>query len=98
MTIVLSFVLMIPCVPVLNATDAGQATMTNNQKNLIEAQALARQFEKEQDPELLRKAYLALENVDLAEESDSAERNQVRSLTLQSWLQLLRVQIGRAHV
>jgi hypothetical protein len=81
----------VPWISILNVTLIGAEAMTSNQRYLAEAQANATAFEKKQDPDLLRQAYLALENVDLAAESDSAVHKQMRIQLLYSWLQLLQL-------
>jgi len=62
--------------------------MNNNHKHLEEAQAYARRFEETLDAEQLRKAYLALENVSLAQEPNYT-RNALRADCLRMWLHLL---------
>ncbi len=63
--------------------------MTDNQEYLNQARKLAEEFKTGLDTELLREAYMALENVDVAREPDSDERARMRSDTLASWLTLL---------
>ena len=65
--------------------------MTENQKYLKEAQVVANEFEKKQDPELLKQAYLALENVNLQKEYDSKTRTQLRTNLLALWLHLIQL-------
>ena len=63
--------------------------MSENQKNLHKADAALKQFETEMDPERLREAYLALENVIVVEERDSARRSSLRRDSLDLWLHML---------
>lgn len=63
--------------------------MNENQKYLKEAQEQAKQFEDNPEPELLKQAYLALENVLLLEEDEPKTRNQLRSDSLYLWLHLI---------
>jgi len=65
--------------------------MTDNQKYLNEAQVRTKEFEIELEPERLREAYLALENVTLAQENDPKTRGQVRTDALSLWLHALEV-------
>ena len=65
--------------------------MTENQKYLEEAQAGAREFEEKLEPELLKQAYLALENVILQEEYDPKIRAQLRTNSLALWLRLIQL-------
>jgi hypothetical protein len=65
--------------------------MTNNQKHLDEAEADVKKFEAEREPERLREAYMALENVSLPEEPDPAARAELRKSSLSAWLRLLEV-------
>jgi hypothetical protein len=66
-------------------------TMTENQKYLEEARQRARAFEAEMEPERLREAYMALENVRVVEEHDPKLRAHVRSNSLSLWLHLLQL-------
>ena len=63
--------------------------MTENQKYLKEAQEHAKEFEDKAEPELLKQAYLALENVLLLEEKDPQVRGQLRTNSLYLWLRLI---------
>jgi hypothetical protein len=65
--------------------------MTNNQEYLNEAQAHVNEFAAEPEPERLREAYQALENVSLVQEQDPIARTRLRADTLSSWLHLLQV-------
>lgn len=65
--------------------------MTENQKYLREAQAHAKEFENQLDPELLKQAYLALENVLLPEENDPKISGQLRTDSLHLWLYLIQL-------
>ncbi|WP_437719055.1 hypothetical protein WMF45_23160 [Sorangium sp. So ce448] len=67
------------------------STMTSNQKYLDEAQAHMKEFDAQLEPERLREAYMALENVSLSAERDPATRSLVRASCLSSWLRLLQV-------
>lgn len=63
--------------------------MTGNQKQLKEVAARAKAFETEREPERLREAFLALDDVVLAQEADPEERALLRAAVLGWWLQLL---------
>jgi len=63
--------------------------MTQGQEHLKKAQAHVAKFEAEREPERLREAYMALENVSLAEERDPRTRDQLRMDCLSLWLYLL---------
>lgn len=63
--------------------------MNENQKYLKEAREHAREFEDKAEPELLKQAYLALENVLLLEEDDPKVRGQLRADSLYLWLRLI---------
>jgi hypothetical protein len=65
--------------------------MTTNQTRLDETDARIQQFDAELEPERLREAYMALENVDLSQEHDAASRARVRASALSAWLRLLHV-------
>jgi len=65
--------------------------MTRNEKYLEEARGRAKAFEVEQEPERLREAYLALENVALETEHDPKIRTRMRSECLVEWLSLLQL-------
>lgn len=65
--------------------------MNENQKYLKEAQEHAREFEDKPEPELLRQAYLALENVLLLEEDEPKTRGQLRTKSLYLWLHLIQL-------
>jgi hypothetical protein len=65
--------------------------MTENQKHLKEAQAHTKAFEDKLEPELLREAYLALENVLLSEEDDPDILRQLRAESLNLWLHLIQL-------
>ena len=53
--------------------------MSNNQTHFEEARSLMVAFEKEREPERLREAYMALENVMMAPEPDPAARADLRA-------------------
>jgi hypothetical protein len=74
---------------VVSSTAAGAESMTDNQKHLAEAQARSMEFVDTREPERLREAFLALEEVHPAEELDPGLRAQVRSAALAVWLELL---------
>jgi hypothetical protein len=84
----------------INPPDVGRTTtnqpekrsMTRNRKYLDEAEAHVKEFETEREPERLREAYMALENVSLSEEQDRVARAELRESCLSSWLRLLEVQ------
>jgi hypothetical protein len=63
--------------------------MTDNQNAFEAAGSLMVAFEKEQEPERLREAYMALENVMIAAEPDPAARAALRRRCLAAWLHLL---------
>ncbi len=65
--------------------------MTENQKYLKEAQVHAQNFEQKLEPELLKQAYCALENVLLLEEDDLQSRGQLRKDSLYLWLCLIKL-------
>lgn len=65
--------------------------MTENQKYLKEAHTHTKEFETQLEPELLRSAYMALENVILAQENDPKLRAQLRMDCLFLWLYLLQL-------
>jgi hypothetical protein len=69
-------------------TRAGEP-MTENETHLKEAQADAQGFQDKREPDLLRRAYVALENVILAKEGDPGARAQLRTSSLNVWLRLL---------
>jgi hypothetical protein len=64
--------------------------MTDNNQYLLEAEALEKKFQAEMEPERLREAFGALENVRLELAVDPAARARLRAATLYSWLRLLR--------
>jgi hypothetical protein len=63
--------------------------MTDNQKNLKESRERANEFERQQDPDRLREAGRALENVDLVKEVDPKVRARLRADCLAQWLELV---------
>lgn len=65
--------------------------MNENQKYMKEAREHARGFEDKLEPELLKQAYLALENVLLLEEDDPKMRGQLRTNSLDLWLHLIQL-------
>lgn len=65
--------------------------MTDNQKYLNEAQARVKEFEAELEPERLREAYMALEDVILVQETDPKSRARLRTNALSLWLHLLQL-------
>ncbi len=66
-------------------------TPTDNQRYLREAGAHLQEFTAQSEPERLREAYMALENVILADEPDPAVRARVRGDCLALWLRLLQI-------
>ena len=68
-----------------------EKTMNENQKYLKEAGELAKQFEEKPEPELLKQASLALENVLLLEEDQPNTRDRLRADALYLWLQLIQL-------
>lgn len=77
---------LVPC-SILTETKA----MTDNQKFLDEVQVRVKEFEAELEPERLREAYMALENVSLVQETDPKSRTQLRTNALSLWLHLLQL-------
>ncbi|MFH0727543.1 MAG: hypothetical protein V2B19_14535 [Pseudomonadota bacterium] len=63
--------------------------MTDNEKHLKEAVELIKAFEKEMEPERLREASMALENVNLRREHNAQIRHKLRSDCLEWWLTIL---------
>ena len=63
--------------------------MTQNQKNVQEAHLRALEFERKLNPDRLREADRALENVNLVEEVDPKVRAKLRSDCLVQWLELV---------
>lgn len=63
--------------------------MKDNEKYLNEAQMQVKEFEAELEPEQLRKAYMALENVIVSHEQDPQIRAQLRTKVLSLWLHLI---------
>ena len=66
-------------------------TMTKNETNLEQSRTNAKEFQATQEPELLKEAYLALENVLLPEEDDPKERGRLRTRSLEQWLHLIQL-------
>ncbi len=64
---------------------------TENEKYLKEAQTRVKEFEKESEPERLREAYMALENVVLEQEYDARIRNRLRGECLTLWLEMVAI-------
>lgn len=87
----ISLVISVLAILVVTIILTGAKPMTNNQKYLKEAQAGAKEFENKVEPELLQKAYLALENVILAKEENPKTRAQLRTECLSLWLQFLQL-------
>jgi hypothetical protein len=65
--------------------------MADNEKYLDQARERAKTFEAELEPERLREAYMALENVRLVVENDPKVRYKLRAECLIEWLGLLRL-------
>ncbi len=65
--------------------------MTDNQKKMVMAKSLIRDFEKEKEPERLREASIFLGNIDLEIENNRLNRIQVRNACLTLWLNLLQI-------
>jgi len=63
--------------------------MTDNEKRLMEASALIKAFEEEQEPERLREAALELEDVNLRNVHNAQIRHKQRSDCLELWLTIL---------
>lgn len=63
--------------------------MTQNEKFLKDAEKHVKEFESEFEVERLREAYMALENVELAQEQDSKVRDQSRKECLYLWLEIV---------
>jgi hypothetical protein len=64
---------------------------TENEKYLKEAQKRVKEFEKESEPERLREASMALENVVLEQEYDAKIRTRLRSECLNLWLEMVAI-------
>jgi hypothetical protein len=65
--------------------------MTSNQRYLDQAQAHVKEFEVTLEPERLREAYIALENVILVNEHGPKARADLRANCLSIWLHLLQL-------
>ncbi len=65
--------------------------MTDNEKFLNSARADMKAFEVEREPERLRAGYMALENVELAQEASPESRKALRATVLSLWLDLLHI-------
>lgn len=63
--------------------------MTENERYLKEAYKCIKGFEIEREPEQLREAYMALENIIWVHEGDPKVRLQLRKNSLSLWLHLL---------
>lgn len=66
-------------------------SMTENEKYLKDAQKKVKEFETEAEPERLREAYMALENVVLEQEYDAKIRGRLRHECLQLWLKMVQI-------
>ena len=73
----------------VTCTRAVENPMNENQKYLKEAREHAKGFEDNLEPELLKQAYLALENVLVLEEDGPEIRGQLRTDSLYLWLDLI---------
>jgi hypothetical protein len=69
----------------------GANSMTENQNNLNRAHSAIKEFRAEMEPERLREAYMALENVVPSQEHDAGTREAVRKDCLYLWLRILDV-------
>jgi hypothetical protein len=72
-------------------TRTHQFMTTENEKYLKEAQTHVKEFEKQAEPERLREAYMALENVVLEQEYDAKIRNRLRQNCLTLWLEMVAI-------
>lgn len=63
--------------------------MTENEKFLKGAEKHVKEFEAEIEADRLREAYMALENVELAQERDAKARIQLRKECLYLWLEIV---------
>lgn len=63
--------------------------MSENSKLLKEVRSLIDEFEKEKEPERLREAFLILERLDLAQESNQVKSRRVRAECLIEWLTMI---------
>jgi hypothetical protein len=63
--------------------------MTDNEKHLKEAVELIKAFEMEKEPERLREASMALEDVNLRREHNTQIRHKLRADCLELWLTVL---------
>jgi hypothetical protein len=79
----------LPSILIMTPLARRPKTMPDNRKNLQEAHARALEFESKLDPDRLREADRALENVDLAREADPKVRAKLRSDCLVQWLELV---------
>jgi hypothetical protein len=73
------------------AATAKAKSMTQNQRYLHEAQQRASEYETEKDPERLREASVALDNVIVGQEQDPDLQAQVRRDCLSLWLHLIQL-------
>lgn len=78
-------------IPIASLTCAKVKTMTQNETYLDEFRTNAEEFQNTREPEHLREAYAALENVSLAEEQNPKTRSKLRKNTLSLWLGLLQI-------
>ncbi|MDD5033745.1 MAG: hypothetical protein PHE55_03225 [Methylococcaceae bacterium] len=81
--------ILLTLLPIFSQTMA--RSKTDNEKSLVETQTHIKEFEAEMEPERLREAYQALENVILLQESDPKSRAQLRTTTLSLWLRLIQL-------
>jgi len=65
--------------------------MTSNEQYLDEAQLHINEFEAKPETERLREAYMALENINLAQETNPESRVKLRANVLSLWLRLLQI-------
>lgn len=68
--------------------------MNDNHQYISEAKALTKAFDDEKEPERLREAYLALENVDIYQEPKQKMRNLLRLECLSAWLNMINTMDG----
>lgn len=66
-----------------------QDNMSNNELFLRETSTLIKSFNEKKDAEVLRLAYLKLDNVNVYKESNTAKRHQIRAATVILWVKIV---------
>jgi hypothetical protein len=87
---VIALAVMVVAPLVINVILTKAGPMKDNEKYLTEAQARVKEFEVELEPELLREAYMDLENVILLQ-ADEQTHPLLRARSLSLWLHLLQL-------